>query len=316
MKKIFIAGHNGLVGGALIKFLREKKKNKLFFKEKKKLDLTNQKEVFKYFNKNKFDQVYIAAAKVGGIYANNKYPADFIYQNLMINCNLINSSFLTGVKKILYLGSNCFYPKFTVQPMKENQLLSGKIEPTNEPFAIAKIAGLKLCESYNRQYKQKKIDFRTVVPTNLYGVGDNYDPKNSHVIPSLIRKFHLAKKKKLKSVTLWGSGNAIREFLYVDDLAKYCIEIMNLSKKKYEKYTDERCSHINIGTGKGIKISKLANKISNIVGYEGKIKFNKSYPDGHPKKILNINKLKKITNTKFIDLNDGLRISYSDFLTK
>ena len=316
MKKIFIAGHNGLVGKAFSRLLKKKKNYKLFFKDKKKLDLTNQKSVLSYFKKHKFNQVYLAAAKVGGIKANSNYPADFIYQNLMINCNVINSAYITGVKKVLYLGSNCSYPKFTKQPMKENQLLSGKIEPTNEAFAIAKIAGLKLCESYNRQYKNKKIDFRTVMPTNLYGVGDNFHPKNSHVIPSLIKKFHLAKKRKLKTVKIWGSGNAVREFLFVDDLAKYCLKIMNISKKKYNQYTEDRCSHINIGTGKGCTISQLAIKICKIVGYEGNIIFDKSQPDGHPKKLLNISKLKKITKTKFVNLDEGLKITYQDFLNK
>ncbi len=312
MKKIFIAGHRGMVGSALLRLL--KKKNKVFTIEKKKLDLTNQEGVLNLFRKQKFDKVYIAAAKVGGIYANNQYPADFMYQNLMIACNLINSSHLTKVKKVLYLGSNCSYPKYATQPIKESELLSGKLEPTNEPYSIAKISGLKLCESYNRQFKNSYTDFRSVIPTNLYGVNDNYHSKNSHVIPALIKKIHFAKKYRKSKILIWGSGKVLREFLFVDDLAKCCLKIMNISKKDYLKLKGNKYSHINIGSGKEISIFKLANKISKVIGYKGKILFDKSYPDGAPRKLLNSSKLKKIAYVKFTNFDEGLKISYKDFL--
>ena len=314
--KIFVAGHNGMVGNAITKILKKKKNVKLYYIDKKKLNLTNQAKVDKYFRRNKFDHVYIAAAKVGGIYANNTFPANFIYDNLMIACNLINASYVNKVKKILFLGSSCIYPKFSAQPMKETELLQGRLEPTNEPYAIAKIAGIKLCESFNRQFSSKKVDFRSVMPTNLYGIGDNYHPKNSHVIPSLIRKIHLAKTKNLREVEIWGSGNVYREFLFADDLAKCCIKLMGISKKKFYQYTSDQNSHINIGTGKDIKIKDLSKKICQIIGYNGKLKFNTSYPDGHPKKLLNISILKKLINFKFTNINDGLKISYKDYLRK
>jgi GDP-L-fucose synthase len=314
--KVFVAGHNGMVGSAIFRILKTKKNISLFAVDRKKLDLTNQTKVIKYFKKKKFDQVYIAAAKVGGIYANNTFPAEFIYDNLMIACNIMHASYITKVKKILFLGSSCIYPKFSTQPMEENELLKGELEPTNEPYAIAKIAGIKLCESYNRQYKKEKVDFRSVMPTNLYGIGDNYHPKNSHVIPALIRKIHLAKKKNLKEVEIWGSGNVFREFLFADDLANCCFELMKLSKKKFYQYSQPQNSHINIGSGKDITIKDLSIKICKIIDYNGKLKFNSSYPDGHPKKLLNIVKLKKLINLKFTEINEGLKISYMDYLRR
>jgi GDP-L-fucose synthase len=314
VKKIFIAGHNGMVGASLLKLLKTKRNYKLFTQSKKELDLTNQSKVLKYFKKNKFDEVYIAAAKVGGIYANNNFPAQFIYINLMIVCNIVHSAYLTGTKKILFLGSSCIYPKYAKQPMQEKELLGGFLEPTNEPYAIAKIAGIKLCESYNRQYKAKNLDFRSVMPTNLYGPGDNYHPKNSHVIPALIRKVHEAKKKNEKKVIIWGSGNAKREFLFVEDLARYCLKIMNLPKKKFNQHTSERCAHINLGSGKDIKILDLAKTICSVLNYRGKLVFDRSYPDGHPRKLLNIKKSQKLGIKKITPLKVGLEKAYLDFL--
>lgn len=316
MKKIFVAGHKGMVGSALVRFLKNKKDNKIFTINKSKLDLTNQHDVLRYFSKKRFDQVYIAAAKVGGIYANNKFPADFIYKNLMITCNLINSSHITKVKKVLYFGSNCSYPKYAKQPIKENDLLSGPLEPTNEAYSIAKISGLKLCESYNRQYNKSSTDFRSVVPTNLYGINDNYDSINSHVIPALIKKIHYAKKNNDSDLTIWGSGKVLREFLLVDDLVKCCVKIMTIPRKKYIKIVGNKHTHINIGSGKDLTISKLANKICNIIGYKGNIKFDKSYPDGASRKLLSSAKLKKIIDIKYTSLDEGLKISYTDFLKK
>lgn len=315
MKKVFVAGHNGMVGSALFKLLK-KKNVALSTIDKKILDLTNQEQVIRYFKKKNFDHVYIAAAKVGGIYANNTFPANFIYDNLMIACNIIHASYLTKVKKLLFLGSSCIYPKYSKQPMQESELLTGTLEPTNEPYAIAKIAGIKLCESYNRQYKKDNIDFRSVMPTNMYGKGDNYHPKNSHVIPALIRKIHFAKKNNLKEVEIWGSGKAFREFLFSDDLAECCIKIMNLSQKKFTEYTQSQCSHINIGSGKDLRIKDLARKICKTINYKGKLKFNTFYPDGHPKKLLNISKLEKLININFTDIDKGLKISYMDFLKR
>jgi GDP-L-fucose synthase len=316
MTKVFIAGHNGMVGSAIYRLLAKKKKFTLSVIDKQKLDLTNQAKVINFFKKKKFDQVYIAAAKVGGIYANNTFPAQFIYDNLMIACNIIHASYITNVKKILFLGSSCIYPKFSKQPMHETELLTGILEPTNEPYAIAKIAGIKLCESYNRQYKKDKVDFRSVMPTNLFGIGDNYHHKNSHVIPALIRKIHLAKIKGIKEVEIWGSGKVFREFLFADDLAKCCFEIMKLSKKKFYQHTEPQNSHINIGSGKDIKIEDLSKKICKVIGYNGRLKFNTSYPDGHPKKLLNISKLKKLINIKFTKIDEGLKIAYNDYLGK
>ena len=312
--KIFIAGHKGMVGSALIRLLK-KKNIDLIVKEKKELNLLNQKQVNFFFKSQKIDQVYLAAARVGGIYANNLYPADFIYENLMIQNNIIHNAFLNGVKKILFLGSSCIYPKNSNQPIKEDVLLSGKLESTNEPYAITKIAGIKMCESYNRQYKKKNgIDYRCIMPANLYGPKDNYHPENSHVIPGLIYRFHEAKKKNLKSVTIWGTGKPKREFLYVDDLARASIFLMNLDKKIYEKHISPMCSHINIGSGLDLTIKNLAENIKEVVGYKGNIKFDTNKPDGVSRKLLNsdlINKLGFIPATSF---KDGLRKTYKDFL--
>jgi len=310
--KIFIAGHKGMVGSALVRLLK-KKKVEIITKEKKELNLLDQKKVRTFFKNNKIDQVYLAAAKVGGIEANNTYPAEFIYENLMIQNNVIHSAFLSGVKKLLFLGSSCIYPKNAKQPMKEEELLNGKLEPTNEPYALAKIAGIKMCESYNRQYGNSHgIDYRCVMPTNLYGPGDNYHLENSHVVPALIRRFHEAKVNNLKSVTIWGTGLPLREFLHVEDMARASIQIMNLDKKKYNKIA-KPMSHINIGSGREVSIKTLAKKIKKIVYFRGNIKFDKTKLDGALRKFINVRRLDKIGFKYKIDLEEGLEQTYLDF---
>ena len=310
--KIFIAGHKGMVGSALVRLLK-KKKVEIITKEKKELNLLDQKKVRTFFKNNKIDQVYLAAAKVGGIEANNTYPAEFIYENLMIQNNVIHSAFLSGVKKLLFLGSSCIYPKNAKQPMKEEELLTGKLEPTNEPYALAKIAGIKMCESYNRQYGNSHgIDYRCVMPTNLYGPGDNYHLENSHVVPALIRRFHEAKVNNLKSVTIWGTGLPLREFLHVEDMARASIQIMNLDKKKYNKIA-KPMSHINIGSGREVSIKTLAKKIKKIVYFRGNIKFDKTKLDGALRKFINVRRLDKIGFKYKIDLEEGLEQTYLDF---
>ena len=313
--KIFIAGHKGMVGSALVRLLK-RKKVKIITKEKKELNLLDQKKVQAFFKNNKVDQVYLAAARAGGIYANNTYPAAFIYENLMIQNNVIHSAFLSGVKKLLFLGSSCIYPKNAKQPMKEEELLTGKLETTNEPYAIAKIAGIKMCESYNRQYGNSHgIDYRCVMPTNLYGPGDNYHPENSHVVPGLIRRFYEAKVKNLKFVTIWGTGSPLREFLHVEDMARASIQIMNLNKKKYNKIV-KPMSHINIGSGREITIKELAKTIKIIVNYNGKIKFDITKPNGTSRKLVNISRLVKIGFEHKIDLEKGLEQVYMNFVAE
>jgi len=310
--KIFIAGHKGMVGSALVRLLK-RKKVEIITKEKKELNLLNQKKVQTFFKNNKIDQVYLAAAKVGGINANNTYPAEFIYENLMMQNNIIHSAFFSGVKKLLFLGSSCIYPKNSKQPMKEEELLTGKLEPTNEPYAIAKIAGIKMCESYNRQYgKIYGIDYRCVMPTNLYGPGDNYHPKDSHVVPGLIRRFHEAKVNNLKFVTIWGTGSPLREFLHVEDMARASIQIMNVDKKKYYKII-KPMSHINVGSGREVSIKTLAKIIKDIVKYKGKIKFDITKPNGSLRKLTNVRRLVKIGFKHKIDLEEGLEKAYLDF---
>lgn len=310
--KIFIAGHKGMVGSALVRLLK-KQKVKIITKEKKELNLLDQKKVQTFFKNNKIDQVYLAAARVGGINANNTYPAEFIYENLMIQNNVIHSAFLFGVKKLLFLGSSCIYPKNAKQPMKEEELLTGKLEPTNEPYAISKIAGIKMCESYNRQYgKIYDIDYRCVMPTNLYGPGDNYHHENSHVVPGLIRRFHEAKVNNLRHVIIWGTGSPLREFLHVEDMARASIQVMNMDKKKYNKIV-KPMSHINVGSGLEISIKELAKKIKKIVNYKGKIKFDATKPNGSIRKLTNIRRLTKIGFKYKIDLEEGLQQAYIDF---
>ncbi|MDA8805009.1 GDP-L-fucose synthase [Candidatus Pelagibacter bacterium] len=316
MVKIFVAGHNGMVGSSIVRALKKNDQNQIITIDRKKLDLINQKAVLNFFKKNKPDQVYIASAKVGGIFSNQNYPADFIYENIMIQSNIIHSSFLTGVKKLLFLGSSCIYPKITRQPMKENQLLTGFLEPTNEAYAISKIAGIKMCESYNKQFKSQKIDYRSVMPTNLYGIGDNYEPMNSHVIPGLIRRFHEAKINKNKKVIVWGSGKPKREFLYVDDLASACLNIMNIKYKDFIVLVKPGCSHINVGSGSEISIKELARKVKDIIRYEGNIIFDKKKPDGTLLKLLDSNTILKTGWKPKINLDDGLILAYNDFLKK
>ena len=312
--KIFIAGHKGMVGSALVRLLKNQEVE-IITKDRKELDLLDQYKVLNFFKNEKIDQVYLAAAKVGGIYSNNSYPADFIYQNLMIQSNVINSSFLNGVKKLLFLGSSCIYPKNATQPMKESELLTGTLEPTNEPYAIAKIAGIKMCESYNRQYGEKyKIDYRCIMPTNLYGVGDNYHSENSHVIPGLIDRFHKAKLNNSPSVTIWGTGKPKREFLYVDDMARASIYLMNLDKETYYKFKCFNYSHINVGSGTELTIKELAENIKQVVGFKGQIKFDPNKPDGSLRKLLNSDRVNSLGFKPHINLKDGLLLTYNDYL--
>ena len=311
--KIFIAGHNGMVGSALVRYLKDQDVE-IITRDRIELNLLNQKNVESFFKKEKIDQIYLAAAKVGGIHANNTYPADFIYQNLMIQANVINSAFLNGVKKLLFLGSSCIYPNNANQPIREDQLLSGKLEPTNEPYAIAKIAGIKMCESYNRQYgKSHSIDYRSIMPTNLYGPGDNYHPENSHVIPGLIYRFHQAKIQNLSSVSIWGTGNSKREFLYVDDMVRASVHIMNIDKKIYEENSSPMTSHINVGSGEDLSIKELAEIIKEVVNFEGEIKFDPTRPDGSSRKFLDSRKINNLDFKSKISLKEGLVKTYQDF---
>lgn len=312
--KIFVAGHKGMVGSALVRIL-EKKNVELITVEKKELNLLDQSGVQKFFKNNKIDQVYLAAAKVGGILANNSYPADFIYENLTIQSNIIQSAFLGGVKKLLFLGSSCIYPKNSNQPIKEEDLLTGKLEPTNEPYAIAKIAGIKMCESFNRQYgNSHNIDYRSIMPTNLYGPGDNYHPKNSHVIPGLINRFHEAKLKKLPSIEIWGTGTPKREFLYVDDMARASIHLMNLEKKILNEQISSMCSHINVGSSIELTIQELSETIKEVVGFTGNINYDLTKPDGSPRKLLDSSKINNLKFKPQVSLRDGLIKTYNDFI--
>jgi GDP-L-fucose synthase len=309
MKKIFIAGHKGMVGSAIFRKLKNKS-NKIVIADKKKLNLLNQKSVLSFFKKNKFNEVYLCAAKVGGIHANNTYLADFIYQNLEIQSNLIHSAYLTKVKKLMFLGSSCVYPKKPKIPIKEEYLLTSELENTNEMYAIAKIAGLKMCKAYNAQFK---TDFRAIMPTNLYGQNDNYDSLNSHVLAALIKKIVLAKKQNKKSFIVWGTGRPRREFLHVDDLADATVKIMNLSKKKYNKVAGEKFPFINVGSGSDISVKDLAKLISKIVEFKGKMIFDKSKPDGTFRKLMDNTKLRKIKWKPKISLNSGIKKTIEDF---
>jgi GDP-L-fucose synthase len=309
--KIYVAGHNGMVGSAIVRKLREKGCINVITRSSSDLDLTNQQNVHNFLQDESPDYVVIAAAKVGGIYANDSYPAEFIYQNLMIEANLIHGSYLAGVNKLLFLGSSCIYPKESQQPIKEDYLLSGHLEPTNEPYAIAKIAGIKLCESYNRQYS---TDYRSIMPTNLYGPNDNFHPKNNHVIPALIRKFHEAKVESRPFVEVWGSGKPMREFLHVDDMADASIHIMDIDKKILESEIDPMLSHINIGTGTDITIKDVAQTIKEVVGFCGEIVFNTKMPDGTKRKLLDVSKMENLDWRPVIALKDGLKGTYEWFL--
>lgn len=309
MMKIFIGGHKGMVGSAILRKIKNSH-NKIFIADKKKINLLDQKSVLNFFKKNKFDEVYLCAAKVGGIHANNTYLAEFIYQNLEIQNNFIHSAYLTKVKKLMFLGSSCVYPKKTKIPIKEEYLLTSELESTNEMYAIAKIAGLKMCKAYNSQFK---TDFRAIMPTNLYGQNDNYDDLNSHVLAALIKKIVLAKKQNKKSFKVWGTGKPKREFLHVDDLADATIKIMNLSKLKYNKIAGEKFPFINVGTGSDISIKDLAKLISKIVGFKGKMIFDKSKPDGTIRKLMDNTKLKTIKWKPKISLKSGIKKTIEDF---
>jgi GDP-L-fucose synthase len=312
--KIYVAGHRGMVGSAIIRHLISQGCTNIITRTHSELDLTNQTQVQEFFTTEKPDQVYLAAAKVGGIYANNTYPADFIYQNLMIEANVINSTFENDVKKLLFLGSSCIYPKLASQPMSENALLTDTLEPTNEPYAVAKIAGIKLCESYNRQYGEShNIDYRSVMPTNLYGPGDNYHPENSHVIPAMIRRLHEAKVNNSPVIALWGTGTPRREFLHVDDMASASVHIMNLNKQTYDKYTHPMLSHINVGVGDDITINELAQIIKDTVGYQGDIVFDNTKPDGAPRKLMDSSRIKDLGWQAEIEIKIGLINAYKDF---
>ena len=311
LEKVLVFGHKGMVGSAILRQLKKIKKiQKILTISRKNLDLTNQADVHKYIKRNKPTLVIICAAKVGGIEANSKFPAEFLYENSMIEANIIHSSYTSGVKNLLFLGSSCIYPKLAKQPIKEEYLLSHYLEPTNEAYAIAKILGLKLCESYSKQYG---LDYRSIMPSNLYGQGDNYHPTDSHVIPALIRRFHNAKIKNLKEVSVWGSGKPKREFLYVDDLAKACVSIINTNKKRYRKILNNKTSHINVGYGTDITIKELIKVIAKVTGYKEKIKFDTSKPDGTPRKLLDISLIKTLGWKPTFDLESGLNVTYEFF---
>ena len=313
-QKIYVAGHRGMVGSAIIRNLEAQGYKNIITRTHAQMDLTDQAAVKAFFETEKPDQVYLAAAKVGGIHANNTFPADFIYDNLMVQNNVIHQAFLNGVKKLLFLGSSCIYPKLAEQPMSEDALLTGKLEPTNEPYAIAKIAGIKMCESYNRQYGQSHgVDYRSVMPTNLYGPGDNYHSENSHVIPALIRRFHEAKVSNAPEVVIWGTGTPRREFLYVDDMAEASVFVMQLDKKTYDSQTQPMQSHINVGFGSDVTIKELAQAVANATGYQGKISFDSSKPDGSPRKWMDSGRLNKLGWSARTDLVKGLGLAYADF---
>ena len=310
--QVFVAGHRGMVGSAIVRKLEQDSSVAIITVGRNELDLTNQAQVQQFFADNPIDQVYLAAAKVGGIHANNSYPADFIYQNLLIEANVINAAHLNNVQRLLFLGSSCIYPKQAESPMREDALLTGGLEATNEPYALAKIAGIKLCESYNRQYGR---DYRSVMPTNLYGINDNFHPENSHVIPALIRRFHEAKQQGIPSVTVWGTGTPRREFLYVDDMADASVFLMNLSYESYQSETEPMCSHINVGTGEDCSINELAQTIASVVGYQGEIDWDATKPDGVARKLMDGSRLENLGWKNKICLQEGLEKTHAWFLS-
>jgi GDP-L-fucose synthase len=309
--RIYVAGHKGLVGSAIVRVLRAQGHTDIVTRSHKELELTDQAAVRDFFHTERIDQVYLAAAKVGGIHANNTYPAEFIYDNMVVQANVVHEAWRSGVKQLLFLGSSCIYPRMAPQPIREEYLMSGMLEPTNEPYAMAKIAGIKLCESYNRQYG---TDYRSVMPTNLYGPGDNYHPENSHVIPALMRRFHEAKLGNAPEVVIWGSGKPMREFLYVDDMAAASVYVMNLDHAAYAAHTDPMHSHINVGTGEDVTIAELAGLVGEVVGYRGRIGFDPSKPDGTPRKLLDVSKLKQLGWQASTPLPEGLRHAYAAFV--
>lgn len=310
-KRIFVAGHNGMVGGALCRLLSKDDSVELIVRSRSELDLCRQQDVKEFYEKERIDEVYLAAGKVGGIHANNTYPAEFIMDNLAIQLNVIGEAYNAGVKKLLALGSSCIYPRDTHQPIREEQLLTGELEPTNEQYAIAKIAGIKMCEAYNRQYG---ADYRSVMPTNLYGPGDNYHPENSHVVPGMIRRFHEAVKQNKDEVIIWGSGNPKREFLHVDDMAAACVHVLNLPRSEYQAVAPDRCSHLNVGTGVDCSIRELAETIASIVGFGGKLQYDTSKPDGTPRKLLDVTRIHNLGWKHKIGLRDGLTVACEWFV--
>jgi GDP-L-fucose synthase len=314
-QKIYVAGYRGMVGSASVRNLQSQGYKNIIARTHAEMDLTDQHAVKAFFEQEKPDQVYLAAAKVGGIHANNTYPAEFIYDNLMVQNNVIHQAFMSGVKKLLFLGSSCIYPRLAPQPMSEDAFLTGKLEPTNEPYAIAKIAGIKMCESYNRQYgKSHGVDYRSVMPTNLYGPGDNYHPENSHVIPALIRRFHEAKVANAPEVLIWGTGTPKREFLYVDDMAAASVFVMQLDKAAYDAQTEPMQSHINVGFGEDISIAELAQYIAKATAYSGKIAFDSTKPDGSPRKLMNSERLNRLGWEPRVGLQEGLSNAYAAFI--
>ena len=313
--KIYVAGHRGMIGSAIVRKLKSLGYNNILTRSHDELDITNQSQVQKFFEAEKPDQVYLCAAKVGGVHANNTFPADFIYDNLMIESNVIHNAWKVGVKKLILLGSSCIYPKLPNQLIKENAMLSGQVEATNEPYAIAKIAGIKLCESYNRQYRKSHgTDYRTVIPASLYGPGDNYHSENSHVIPALIRKIHDAKANQLSEVVVWGSGRPRREFVYIEDMSEAIIHIMNLDLIQYMEHTEDMVSHINIGFGSDVTIEELAKQLVKIVGYEGRIVFDSNKPDGVFRKLMDSTLIESLGWKASVGLEDGLALTYNDYL--
>lgn len=314
MKTVYVAGHRGMVGAAIMRCLTdglESDSVNIIGATHSELDLTQQADVRAFFASNSIDEVYLAAAKVGGIHANNSYPAEFIYDNLMIQANVVDAAYRSGVRKLLFLGSSCIYPKLAQQPMAESQLMQGALEPTNEPYAMAKIAGIKLCESYSRQYG---VDYRSVMPTNLYGPGDNFHPDNSHVIPALMRRFHEAKERGDTEVVVWGTGTPKREFLHVDDMAAACLHVLNLPRETYTVHTNPMASHINMGTGQDCTIAQLAQTLAQVIGFKGQVVFDTSKPDGASRKLLNVNKLHSLGWRAQIPLYQGLEQTYAWFL--
>lgn len=310
-KRVYVAGHRGMVGSAIVRQLERRDDVELLLRTRSELDLTDQHQVASFLRGEQPDEVYLAAAKVGGIHANNRYPAAFIYENLIIECNIIHAAHAAGVRTLLFLGSSCIYPKFAEQPMREQALLTGPLESTNEPYAVAKIAGIKLCESYNRQYG---TDFRSVMPTNLYGPNDNFHPENSHVIPALLRRFHEAKLKEAPEIVIWGSGKPRREFLHVDDMAAASVHVMDLDDATYREHTQPMLSHVNVGTGLDCTIRELAETVAQVVGYEGRLVFDISKPDGAPRKLLDVSRLRALGWVASISLKEGLHDTYEWFL--